>query len=134
RINVSDDSTFSDLLTQVREVSLAAYANQDIPFEKLVEKLRPERDPSHTPLFQVMLAFQDEIVPVRLSGLSLNILALDYKVAKCDLTLIIRRNEQGLIASFEYNTDLFDCTTITRWLGHFETLLEAVVANPDERL
>ncbi len=135
RTNLHGNPTFRALLGRVREVALGAYAHQDLPFEKLVEELQPERRLSHAPLFQVMFALQN--VPtysLELSGLSLQMLEVENGTAKFDVTLYMYDESVGLRGVLEYNADLFDTATIARMLGHFQTLLEAVVADPDERL
>ncbi|MBD2540823.1 non-ribosomal peptide synthetase [Coleofasciculus sp. FACHB-SPT36] len=135
RTLLSENISFRELLARVREVALQAYAHQDLPFEKLVEELQPSRDRSYTPLFQVMFALHTAPkTALQLPGLSLSLLEVETGTAKFDLTLEITDTEQGLTGSLEYNTDLFDEATITRMLGHFQTLLESIVANPDCRL
>ena len=116
-------------------MSLEAYAHQDIPFEKIVEELRPERDASHNPLFQVM--FQLRNMPVeaaQLSDLTMDELDFDSGTATLDLTLEIVGKGEGLTCRLTYNTDLFDAATIARMAGHFETLLQSIVADPDQRI
>ncbi|EGK86184.1 amino acid adenylation domain protein [Microcoleus vaginatus FGP-2] len=135
RTYLSGNPTFQELLGRVREVALGAYAHQDLPFEKLVEELQPERDRSRTPLFQVMFVLQNTpSSALELPGLTVNSLNIDSGTAKFDLTLFIMETAQGLRASLEYNTDLFNAATITRMLGNFQTLLEGMVANPQQRL
>ncbi|HID30971.1 MAG TPA: non-ribosomal peptide synthetase, partial [Desulfobacterales bacterium] len=124
-----------ELLARVRETAQGAYAHQDLPFEKLIEALNPERDPNRNPLFQVEFAFQNPPIPVmEASGLTLIPLPVAERTEEFDLSLNIVDDEQILIASFEYNTDLFDDATITRMIGHFQTLLEGIVANPEQCL
>ncbi|MBX9258921.1 non-ribosomal peptide synthase/polyketide synthase, partial [Desmonostoc muscorum CCALA 125] len=135
RANLDGDPSFSELLPQVREMALSAYAHQDLPFEMLVEALQPERDLSHTPLFQVMFALQNApMSEVELSGLTINHLPIESATAKFDLTLTMENTATGLVGAWEYNTDLFDASTIERMTGHFVTLLEAIVANPKQRI
>ncbi|MHC4268500.1 MAG: non-ribosomal peptide synthetase [Planctomycetota bacterium] len=132
RADFSDNPTFSELLKQVRQVTLNAFENQDLPFEKLVEELQPERNLSYSPLFQVMFAFQnDSPVSLDLSNLTLTPVKVDYKSSKFDLTLFVSETDQGLRALMEYNTDLFNHDTIMRMLGNFQTLLENITKNPD---
>jgi amino acid adenylation domain-containing protein len=122
-------------LHRVRETALEAYAHQDLPFEKLVEELQPRRELSYTPLFQVMFALQN--VPrqaLKLSGLSVCPLAAETGAAKFDLSLTVCEEPNGLQTSWEYNTDLFDRSTITRMSGNFRNLLDGIVANPAARL
>jgi amino acid adenylation domain-containing protein/non-ribosomal peptide synthase protein (TIGR01720 family) len=135
RTSLAGNPTFCELLTRVREVTVAAYAHQDVPFEALVEALQPRRDLSQTPLFQVMFVFQNTLLPtLKLPGLTLTTLDVHNGTAKFDCTLTLADTEQGLTGSLEYSTDLFTVPTIRRLLGHFTTLLEGVVANPQQRL
>ncbi len=135
RTDLSGDPTFRELLGRVREVTLGAYEHQDVPFEKLVEELQPERSLSHTPLFQVMFALQNTPgQALELQGLRLNPMTSVSKVAKFDLSLFLVERAEGLRGAVEYCTDLFDEATITRMLGHFQTLLEGVIADPDRQL
>src|SRR5205085_4936885 len=121
------------LLTRVREVCLGAYAHQDLPFEQLVAILQPPRDLSRSPLFQVMFVLQNTPRPTQgPAGLSLSSLPVDSRIVKFDMTLTLIEAEQGLLGSLEYNTDLFDSTTITRMLGHFQVLFDGIVATPDQ--
>nr|MDJ0729888.1 amino acid adenylation domain-containing protein [Crocosphaera sp.] len=132
RTDLSENPSFEQLLTQVREVALGAYAHQDLPFEMLVEALQPERDISHPPLFQVMFALQNaSLSTLELSGLSVSRLPLETGIAKFDLTLSMEQTCTGLTGVWEYNTDLFDSNTIGRMSGHFVTLLEGIVTNLD---
>ncbi|HHH41043.1 MAG TPA: non-ribosomal peptide synthetase, partial [Chloroflexi bacterium] len=132
RADFSDNPTFRQLLKRVREVALGAYAHQDLPFEMLVDALQPERDLSHTPLFQVMFVLQDTPTGShRLSHLTLSPVEAETGIAKFDLTLSMAE-EGGLLGGMvEYNTDLFDAATIERMIAHFQTLLEGVVADPN---
>jgi len=132
RTDLSDNPSFRDLLRRVREVCLGAYAHQDLPFERLVEELHPARDLSRNPLFQVMFVLQNApLQAVELPGLSLSPIEVDTSTTHFDLTLHIVDTEQGLVGTLAYNTDLFEAVTITHMLGHFRTLLEAVVATPE---
>ncbi|MGK7916466.1 MAG: condensation domain-containing protein, partial [Prochloraceae cyanobacterium] len=135
RTDLSDNPTFLMLLERVRDVTLEAYTHQDLPFEKLVEELQPERDLSQSPLFQVGFAFYNApLAEAQLSGLTLSSLSVDNNTAKLDLTLSFKENEEGLTGWLEYKTELFDAATITRILAYFQTLLEGIVANPQQRL
>jgi amino acid adenylation domain-containing protein len=132
RTEVSSELSFRELVKQVREVSLGAYAHQDVPFEKLVEELQPERNLSYTPLFQVAFALQNTPMPeIKLAGLQLSVLEPERETAKFDLALSLAETEQGLEGALEYNADLYDEATMKRMLDHYRTLLEAIVANPD---
>ncbi|WP_375498297.1 amino acid adenylation domain-containing protein [uncultured Nostoc sp.] len=139
RTDLSGNPTFREILDQVRQVALGAYDHQDLPFEKLVEELKPERDRSHSPLFQVMFAMNPpwtKGAERELAGLKIaSTFGYTHSgTAKLDLTLVMRDTGKGLRASFEYNTDLFDEATIARMLGHFQTLLESILANPEQRI
>ncbi len=136
RTDLSGNPRFRELLGQVREMTLDAYANQDLPFEKLVEALQPERLLSTTPLFQVMFTLANApTASWDLSGLTLHPVKIDLEAAAFDLTLAMRETEQGFIEGVvEYNTDLFDAATIIRMQGHLQTLLEGIVASPAQRL
>ncbi|MEH2041206.1 non-ribosomal peptide synthetase [Nostoc sp.] len=134
RTNLEGNPTFSELLLRVRQVVLKAYAHQDVPFEKLVE-MQSGRDLSYTPLFQVMFALQNTpMPPLEFADLQLSPLVVDNGTAKFDLTLDLSETPNGIVGWVEYNTDLFDATTIERMVGHFQTLLEGIVNNPEQRL
>ena len=136
RADASGDPSFAGLLGRLRETCLAAYSHQDLPFEKLVEVLRPERDPSRTPLFQVMLSLQnDRSDRIELPGLAAQAVAAEAGIAKFDLTLTVREGpEAGLAVEAEFARDLFDSTSVDRLLGHLEALLAEAVAGPRQRL
>ncbi|MFM6069905.1 MAG: amino acid adenylation domain-containing protein, partial [Sphaerospermopsis kisseleviana] len=135
RTNLEGNPSFSELLTRVREMSLGAYAHQHLPFEMLVEALQPERNLSHSPLFQVMFVLQNTpISTLELSGLSVNLLEVKSEISKFDLTLAMEESASGLVGVWEYNSDLFDSRTIERMAGNFITLLESIVANPQESI
>ncbi|WP_375773024.1 amino acid adenylation domain-containing protein [Archangium gephyra] len=135
RARVRPEESFRQLLRQVREVALGAYAHEEVPFEKLVEALNPVRDTSRAPLFQVSFALQNALSPdLALPGIQARPLALTGQVSKYDLTLSLRETGTGLEGIVEYSTDLFDASTIARMLGHLRTLLEGVVADPGRRI
>ncbi|MDJ0676181.1 MAG: amino acid adenylation domain-containing protein, partial [Calothrix sp. MO_167.B42] len=135
RTDLSGNPSFQQLLAQVKETTKAAYAHQDIPFELLVDTLVPERDLSHTPLFQVMFALQNTPGEnMDLAGLTLSPLEVENQTAKFDLTLSVENTTNGMTGWWEYSTDLFDDGTITRMIGHFQTLLEAIVAHPQQSI
>ncbi|MBW4602154.1 MAG: amino acid adenylation domain-containing protein [Calothrix sp. FI2-JRJ7] len=135
RTDLSDNPSFIQLLARVRDCTLSAYAHQDLPFEKLLEELQPERDTSHMPLFQVMFVLQNTpSKTLELPSLRIQPIEVKGKTAKFDLTLFIEDTEHGLIASFEYNTDLFDQPTICRLGQHFQTLLAGIITNPTQHL
>jgi amino acid adenylation domain-containing protein len=131
RARVDRDTPFRDLLDWVRRDTLDAQAHQELPFERLVEELQPERHLSHNPLYQVLFVFQN--VPggtVELPGLRIGSLPLERNLAKLDLTLDMVERGGGFAGFFEYNTDLFDRETVVRLSGCFVQLLQGIVADP----
>ncbi|NEO97868.1 MAG: amino acid adenylation domain-containing protein [Symploca sp. SIO2E9] len=135
RTHIEGNPSFTELLTQVREIAMAAYSHQDLPFEMLVEALQPDRDISYTPLFQVMFALNNEsLSQLNLTGLTLTPLTVESQTSKFDLTLVMEKRADGLVGVWEYSTDLFDASTIERMTSHFVTLLEAIVSNPQQRI
>ncbi|MBC1218451.1 non-ribosomal peptide synthetase, partial [Nostoc sp. UCD120] len=135
RTNLAGNPSFSELLLRVREMAMEAYTHQDLPFEMLVEALQPERDLSHTPLFQVMFALQNAPTSeLELTGLTVSRLPIKGTTSRFDLTLSMENTATGLMGWWEYNTDLFDASTIERMTGHFVTLLEGIIANPKEQI
>ncbi|PWK05376.1 non-ribosomal peptide synthetase, partial [Tumebacillus permanentifrigoris] len=135
RTDLSDDPTFVDLLSRVRDMSIGAFANQDVPFEKLVEELQPERDTSRTPLFQVMFVLQNTpVAEAHFSGLTLVPIDADNQAAKFDLVLTLEEQTDGMLGVFQYNSDLFDAATIQRMSQHFENLLMAMTADPMQKV
>jgi acyl-CoA synthetase (AMP-forming)/AMP-acid ligase II/acyl carrier protein len=135
RTNLSGNPSFRMLLGRVREVALGAYAHQELPFEKLVEELHPERDLSHNPLFQVMFILQNAPIPsIEIPELTLHPLEVDSGTSKFDLKFSIWESVEGFNGSLEYKTDLFNAATIKRMIKHFEILLSNVVEQPDIKL
>ena len=135
RTDLSGDPTFRELLGRVREVTLGAYAHQELPFEKLVEELQPERNTSYSPLFQVMIILLNNPPgSYEIPGVEMESLEVDSKTAKFDLSLYLWEEEEGLKCSVEYSTDLFAALTIDRMLEHFEVLLTGAVSDPEARL
>jgi aspartate racemase len=135
RSDLSGALTFRELLGRVQETALGAYAHQDLPFEKLVEELNPPRDLGRSPIFQVLLSLLNTpMQPLELSGLELRRMKADSGTSKFDLSLYATEIPEGLRCAFEYNTDLFNADRIERMLGHFQVLLEGVVAHPERRL
>ncbi len=133
RTDFSNNPTFSDLLRQVREVTLEAFAHQDVPFEKLVDELQPVRDLSHAPLFQVAFVYQNmPMHPLELPELTFTPLEFDSGIAKYDLAMIMVEEGTRLRGSIEFNTDLFNASTIRRMIQHFQNLLEAILTDPDQ--
>jgi len=135
RTDLSGNPSFRDLLRRVRQATLEAYEHQDLPFEKLVEELQPERALNRTPLVQVTFVFESNVTPALvLPGLQARPELIDTRTAKFDLTLIVTELADGLRVQAEYSADLFDPVTMDRLLGHYGTLLEGIVANPDGRI
>ncbi|HEX3526199.1 MAG TPA: amino acid adenylation domain-containing protein [Thermoanaerobaculia bacterium] len=134
RADLAGSPAFRELLRRVREVSLGAYAHQDVPFERLVEELVPRRDLSHPPLFQVLLTFQNEVPARDLPGRTLRLQGLALDTAKFDLTLALGDGPGGLEGYVEHNADLFDAVTAERLAGCFRRLLAAALASPEERV
>jgi non-ribosomal peptide synthetase component F len=149
RTDLSGNPTFQELLDRVREITLGAYAHQDLPFEKLVEELHPERSLSRHPLFQVVFGFENApMEALELPGLTVSSLNIEFKTTRFDLEFHLWQASEGFRSLWGerwehgegirgvvvYNTDLFDEATITRMVGHFKTLLEGIVANPQARI
>ena len=133
RTEVRGEESFEEVVRRVREVALDGYAHQDVPFEKLVEEIQPERDPSRQPLFQVIFSMQNANADaVESSGLRLSSIGTENRTAKFDLNFLLTETSSGLDAALEYNTDLFDATTIARMLLHFRNLLAGIVSNPKQ--
>src|SRR6185369_99032 len=135
RTAVRGGESFRGLLRRVREGALGAYGHQDVPFEKLVEALQPERNLSFPPLFQVVLGLQNgSSATLELSGVRWSLAPLQSTSAKFDLTLLLVEEQGWLSGSLEYNTDLFDRVTVKRLLQHYSQLLESVAANAELRV
>ncbi len=135
RTDLSGKPTMRELIRRVKEVALAAYAHQELPFEKLVDELQVERSLSHTPLFQVLFALQNAGQDVlELPGLSLSAVGDTGGITKFDLMLNLSESGEAISGALVYNTDLFDSTAVTRMLMHFQMLLESVVANPNRSI
>jgi surfactin family lipopeptide synthetase A len=137
RSDFSKDLTFRELVTAVSETTLEAFSNQDLPFDQLVKQLHPKRAPSHTPIFQVTFEIHQSTLENNLSlyGLDISILPIEKSTARFDLDMAMTNNgREGLRGALEYNGDLFDKETIKRLLGHFQRLLEGIVADPNARI
>ncbi|MEB3219808.1 MAG: amino acid adenylation domain-containing protein [Nostocales cyanobacterium 94392] len=139
RTNLSNNPSFQQLLQQTREVALGAYANQDLPFEKLVTELQPERRPNQSPLFQVWFVIHNvPISKLDLPGLKINVLEaeslMEQRNVRHDLNLDISETSDGIKGFFEYKIDLFNTTTIAQMAKLFEIVLEIVVKQPDIQL
>jgi amino acid adenylation domain-containing protein len=140
RTDLAGDPTFQEVLTRVRKTSLDAYAHQDVPFEKLIDALRPERDLSRTPIFQVYFNLFNFGADIQLPGSDKTVSFVeawahsDEELSKFDLTLYAGLQNRELKLAFVYNTDLYDAGTIKQLLSHFKVLTESAVAGPDERI
>src|SRR5437660_6549895 len=131
RADFEDNPAFRSLLAQVRKTAIGAYANQDLPFEMLVEQLQPERDLSRNPLFQVIFQLMNApTMAGQASASSAPPVNLQVGTSKFDLNITLLESGEGLVGSFEFNTDLFDLSTIMRMAAHYQTLLENIAANP----
>jgi len=131
RCDVSGDPTFIELLRRSRDTTLNAFSNGDLPFEALVQRLKIERDPSRNPVFQAVLQVLAS-TPPKLGDLDISSFHFDLKFAQFDLSLHLYEEGEAYRGRFEYCSDLFDAATITGLCGHFGTLLEAVVREPDK--
>ena len=147
---LSKNPTFDEFLIQVRSCVLDAFDHQDYPFARLVEQLQAVRDSSRSPLFQVMFVLQkahllnesglaafalgETGARIKLGELELESLALEQRIAQFDLNLIMAEVDETLSASWQYNTDLFDAATVARMAGHFQTLLEGIVADSQQHI
>lgn len=132
RTDLSRDPNFRELLARVREVTLGAYAHQDLPFERLVQEVRPERDMSHAPLFQVMFVLQNAPMDdFNLTGLTLHDFPVEWGTSKFDLTVSVQEEHGSLRGFVEYNTDLFEGETIDRLIENFRLLLAGLADDPE---
>ena len=135
RTDLSGNPTFVELLEQVREMTLEAYAHQDLPFDKLVDVLNPKRELNRTPLFQVKIVLENTQTPsLQLPGLTITSLKVENKTVQFDLLLELNETEQGLFGVWEYNTDLFDRGSIVRLSNNFATLLNKIATRPETKL
>ncbi|MCC3422541.1 MAG: amino acid adenylation domain-containing protein [Microcoleus sp. PH2017_01_SCD_O_A] len=132
RTDLSGNPTFKELLARVREVTIGAYTHQELPFQKLVEEIQPERNLSYNPLFQVVFVLEPPLA--EMDGWRISQLDIDTGTAKFDLNLELDERPSGIIGRIEYNTDLFEASTISRTIGHFQTLLEGIVSNPEQKI
>ncbi len=132
RGDLSGNPGFRELLRRVRRTAMDAYAHQDVPFDRLVTLVHPDRNASRTPVFQVMFALQNAPMPaLRTPGLLLTPIELPSRTAKFDLTLFAWEVSEGLRLTMEYRTDLFDAATVDRMLAHYQILLGEIIAHPD---
>lgn len=135
RADLAGNPTFRDLLRQVRTTALEAYAHQEMPFEKLVEELRPERQASRSPIVQFAFGLQNTpAADLKLPGLKVTAVDVWNDTAKLDLTLLASETPHGLSVSLEYNADIFDRATAVRLLGHWRMLLDGIAADPGQRI
>jgi amino acid adenylation domain-containing protein len=135
RTDLSGGPTFQEVLGRVKDVALEAYAHQDLPFEKLVEELEPERSLSHTPVFQVLFHVQNAVTErLKLSGLTVSPFETEDNTAKFDLSFTMTEDEARLTGNINYNSDLFDGATIERMIRHFQKLIESIIANPEQKI
>jgi len=138
RTSLAGDPTFRELLARVRVVTLGAYAHQDLPFDKLVQALEPERNLSRSPLFQAKLVLQNaprEMFDLpELGNLTMSFMEIESDMTSFDFLLAMSDGADGLTGVLSYSKDLFEDTTIAKFLKHFRVLLEQVVADPEQRL
>ncbi|MGB7921864.1 MAG: amino acid adenylation domain-containing protein, partial [Pyrinomonadaceae bacterium] len=135
RTELSGDPTFRELLGRVRDVTLGAYAHQDLPFEKLVSELQLQRGADGSPVIPVGIALQNmPLEPLALSGLLIEPVEIDITTSKTDLAMILTDTPEGLQAEVEFSTDLFETATVRRLLENYQSLLEQIVADPALRL
>jgi non-ribosomal peptide synthetase component F len=127
RVRLAGDPSVPALVAQVKATMLAAYAHQDLPFEQVIEAVRPPRNPSHAPMFQVMFALDTPPAARRLPGVTLTPLDLPRATAPCDLTLGLRETGHGLAGELTYATALFDRATVERWIAHLEVVLAGLI-------
>ncbi|MFN6484864.1 MULTISPECIES: condensation domain-containing protein [unclassified Nostoc] len=135
RTDLSGNPTFVELLERVREMTLEAYAHQDLPFDKLVDVLNPKRELNRTPLFQAKIVLENTQTPsLQLPGLTITSLKVENKTVQFDLLLELNETEQGLFGVWEYNTDLFERGSIVRLSNNFATLLNKIATHPESKL
>lgn len=135
RTDASKDISFREYLAHVKDVNLDAQANQDVPFELLVETLNPQRNTQHTPLVQLMFTMDNIHFPeIEIDDLRIQARKNLADIAKFDLTLFVSNSEQGIKLVFEYNTDLFNLPWIERFAKHYENLLVEIVSNPESSI
>jgi amino acid adenylation domain-containing protein len=135
RTDLTGEPGFKELLRRVRKTALEAYANQDMPFEKLVEELNPQRNLSVTPLFQVLFQLQNApMPPARIAGLTITPIQVDAGFSQVDLSLTMWEDEGIMKGTFEYSTDLFETSAILRMIGHFQTLLDGIIDDENQKI
>lgn len=135
RTDLSGDPTFVELLARVRETTLRAYDSQEVPFEKLVEELKPERQLNRNPFFDISFSLQNmPTAAVHVPDLGIDLLRLDNKTSKFDLSVAMVETSRGMLTTVEYSTDLFDSSTAVRLLNNYRTLLEGIIADPQQTI
>jgi amino acid adenylation domain-containing protein len=135
RTDLSGDPPFLDLLKRVRKTAVDAHSHQDVPLDKIVEALQPDRSLSHHALFQVVFGLQSDFTAnLNFPGLETSRIELETQTAKFDWTVLATETRDGLRLRFEYNTDLFDAPSIERFVAHFKKLLKEIVTAPHRRL
>src|SRR5262249_54360196 len=135
RVAMSGDPTFPELMRRVKEVALGAYSHQDLPFEKLVVEMQPQRDLSYSPVYQIMFSVGEQKgIGLELPGLEVTPIIIDREIAKFDMTLGMTEMRQGLMCNIEYCSALFEASTMQRLANHFQTLLQGIIADPDRRI
>ncbi|QHG14907.1 non-ribosomal peptide synthetase [Nostoc sp. ATCC 53789] len=135
RNQIKGNPSFNEFLSQVRQVATSAYTHQDVPFEQVVEALQPERSLSYNPLFQVVFVLENFLLDtLELPDVTLTPQFVERGTSQFDLTLAVWETKAGLIGSWEYNSDLFEPDTIARMTSHFQTLLAAIIANPNQSI
>ncbi|MBF2063676.1 MAG: amino acid adenylation domain-containing protein [Calothrix sp. C42_A2020_038] len=135
RAQIKENPSFLEFLQQLQKIVLNAHAHQDVPFEQVVEVVKPERSPSYNPLFQVMFVLENfSIDAFELPGIRVTPKLVERGISQFDLSLSMWQTQKGLIASWEYNSDLFDADTVVRMASNFETLLKSIATNPEQRI
>ena len=137
RTRVEGELTFRELVGRVQQAALKLYEHRSVPFDRVVRAMQPERSLSHSPLFQVMVNWRDRdqhLCFIGLEGLDVESLLVDSKISKFDLTLFLTDMGEEVWAEMEYSTDLFDAASIERMFGHYQTILQAVAADPEQCL
>jgi amino acid adenylation domain-containing protein len=135
RVDLSGDPSFDELLRRIKKVALGSYAHQDMPFERLVEELQPDRSLSHAPLFQVMFTLQNTPgEALELPGLNLSAVWVEPEISAYDMTLVLEDAEGRIGGFLEYNRDLFNDSTISRMVSHYQRLLEAAARDSSQKI
>jgi len=135
RTDVSGNPSFRELLARVKTMTLAAYQHQDVPFEQIIEMLQPQRSLNYSPIYQVEFTLQNApLEPLESHGLTFEPISIQRESSETDFNFIVSESKDGLIGDVIYSTDLFDAATIERMTEHFQTLLEGIVEEPDQRV